>query len=63
MKVTKNGSIRWASLLGIYKCCFEGKYLGFEHIRNRIWKVFLGFFDEKYLRNKNQSTRLETILV
>jgi len=33
-----------------------------------IWKVyyrnvFLGYFDEKHLRNKEQSTRLETNLM
>ncbi len=40
----------------------------FEGVDNDIWKVFhrnvfLGFFDKKYLRNKQQSTRLETNLL
>jgi hypothetical protein len=45
-----------------------GKYVGIQEMGNGIWrvfyrKVFLGFFDEKYPRNKEQATRLETNLV
>ncbi|PXX30610.1 hypothetical protein [Arenibacter sp. ARW7G5Y1] len=41
---------------------------GIEQIDNGIWRVyyrnvFLGYFDEKHLRNKEQATRLETNLV
>ncbi len=39
------------------------KHIAIEDIGNAIWKVFLGFFDEKHLRNKQQSTRLEINLV
>jgi len=47
---------------------FFGKYVGIEDLGNAIWKVFyrnvfLGFFNEKQLRNKESSTRLETNLV
>jgi hypothetical protein len=42
--------------------------IGIEELGNGIWKVFyrnvfLGFFDEKELRNKQKSIRLETNLV
>ncbi|MFL1896361.1 hypothetical protein ACJRPK_11715 [Aquimarina sp. 2-A2] len=44
------------------------KHVAIDHIGNEIWKVifsnvFLGFFDERHLRNKQQLTRLETNLV
>ncbi len=44
------------------------KYVGIQEMGNGIWRVFysnvfLGFFDEKYLRNKEQATRLEINLV
>ncbi len=40
-----------------------GKHIAIEDIGHGIWKVFfrnvfLGFFAEKHLRNKQQSTRL-----
>jgi len=46
----------------------EGKYVGFEHKGNGIWKVyyrnvFLGYFNENKLRSKESSTRVETNLV
>jgi hypothetical protein len=46
----------------------KGKYVGIENLSNGIWKVFyrnvfLGYFNENELRNKEQSTRLETNLV
>jgi len=46
----------------------KGKYVGIEEQGNGIWKVFyrnvfLGYFDEKHLRNKEQAVRLETNLV
>jgi len=69
LKVTKNGSIRWKSYYWVYvTAALMGKYVAIEDIGNGIWKVFyrnvlLGFFDEKHLRNKQQSTRLETNLV
>jgi hypothetical protein len=46
----------------------KGKHVGLEDSGNGIWKAyyrdeFLGFFDERHLRNKESSTRLETNLV
>ncbi len=46
----------------------KGKDVGIEELGNGIWKVFyrnvfLGYFNEKELRNKESSTRLETNLV
>ncbi len=69
LKVTKNGSIRWKSYYWVYlSVALKGKYVAIEDIGNGIWKVFyrdvfLGYFDEKNLRRKEQSTRLETNLV
>jgi len=45
-----------------------GKYVGIQELGNGIWRViyrnvFLGFFDENNLRNKEQATRLEINLV
>jgi hypothetical protein len=42
--------------------------VGIEPVGNGIWRVyyrniFLGFFDETNLRNKDQHARLETNLV
>ena len=69
LKVTKNGAIRWKSYYWVYlTAALKGKYVAIEDIGNGIWIVFyrnvlLGYFDEKHLRNKEQSTRLETNLV
>src|SRR5680860_257105 len=69
LKVTQNGAIRWKSYYWVYlTAALKGKYVGIEELGNGIWKVFyrdvfLGFFDERHLRNKEQSTRLETNLV
>ena len=69
LKVTKNGSVRWKSYYWVYvSAALMGKHIAIEDIGNGIWKVFyrnvlLGFFDERHLRNKQQSTRLETNLV
>lgn len=69
LKVTQNGSIRWKSYYWVYiTAALMGKYIGIQEMGNGIWRVFyrnvfLGFFDEKYLRNKEQATRLETNLV
>ncbi len=69
LKVTQNGAIRWKSYYWVYlTAALKGKYVGIEELGNGIWKVFyrnvfLGFFNENELRNKEQSTRLETNLV
>ncbi len=69
LKVTKSEAVRWKSYYWVYiSAALKGKYIAIEDIGNGIWKVFyrnvfLGFFDEKHLRNKQQPTTLETNLV
>lgn len=69
LKVTKNGSIRWSSYYWVYlSASLKGKYIGALEIGNGIWRVFyrnvfLGYFNENELRNKDQSVRLATNLV
>lgn len=69
LKVTQNGAIRWKSYYWVYlTSALKGKYVGIEEQANGIWKVFyrnvfLGFFNENELRNKEKSIRLETNLV
>ena len=69
LKVTQNGAIRWKSYYWVYlTAALKGKYVGIEELGNGIWKVFyrdvfLGFFNETQLRNKEKSIRLETNLV
>ena len=51
-----------------FKLSNSRKYVGIEPVGNGIWSVyyrniFLGFFDETNLRNKDQHARLETNLV
>ena len=69
MNVTKNGSIRWDSYFWVYLTRgLIGKTVAAQEIGNGIWKVFyrdvfLGYFNEKNIRDKESSTRLSTILV
>ncbi|MDW7691350.1 IS481 family transposase [Flammeovirgaceae bacterium SG7u.111] len=69
MKVTQNGAIRWKSYHWIYlTAALKGKYVGVEDIGNGIWRVFyrnvfLGYFDEKNIRDKQVSIRLSQNLV
>jgi len=69
MNVTQNGSIRWKSYYWVYLTRgLIGKRVGAEEIGNGIWKVFyrdvfLGYFNEKDIREKETATRLSTILV
>jgi len=69
MKVTQNGSMRWRSYYWVYMSqSLAGKYIGALHLGNDIWKVyyrnvFLGYFNEKELRTKEQIVRLGTNLV
>jgi transposase InsO family protein len=69
MNVVKNGSIRWKSYYWVFLTeCLIGKRVGAEEIGNGIWKVyyrdvFLGYFNEKDIREKQSSTRLSTNLV
>ena len=69
LKVTQNGAIRWKSYYWVYlTAALKGKYVGIKDLGNGIWKVFyrnvfLGYFNENELRNKEKSIRLETNLV
>jgi transposase InsO family protein len=69
LKVTRNGAIRWKSYYWVYlTAALKGNHVALEERGNGIWRayyrnVFLGFFDEKNLRSKESSTRLETNLV
>jgi len=69
MKVTQNGAIRWKSYHWIYlTSALKGKYIGVEELGNGIWRiyyygVFLGYFDELNIRNKQTSIRLSQNLV
>ncbi len=69
VKVTQNGAIRWKSYYWVYlTVALKGKYIGIHDQGNGIWKVFyrnvfLGYFNENQLRNKQKSIRLETNLV
>ena len=69
IKVTQNGAMRWKSYYWVYLTrALKGKYVGIQQQGNGIWKVFyrnvfLGFFNENELRNKEKSIRLETNLV
>ena len=69
LKVTQNGAIRWKSYYWVYlTAALKGKYIAIENQGRGIWKVFyrnvfLGYFNENQLRNKEKSIRLETNLV
>jgi hypothetical protein len=69
MNVTQSGSKRWKSYYWVYLTrSLIGKRVGAEEVGNGIWKVFyrdvfLGYFNEKDIREKQQSTRLCTNLV
>jgi transposase InsO family protein len=69
MNVTKSGSIRWASYYWVYLTrALIGKRVAAEEIGNGIWKVFyrnvfLGYFNEKDMRDREKTTRLNPILV
>ncbi len=69
LKVAKSRGVRWKSYYWIYvSMALRGKHMVIEDVGNGIWKgffrnAFLGFFNEKCLRNKQESTRLEIILV
>jgi len=64
MNVTQNGSIRWKAYYWVYLTrALIGKQVAAEELGNGIWKVFyrdvfLGYFNEKDIREKQQSTRL-----
>lgn len=67
--VHKNGSIRWGSHLSIFmSSALRGKQVAFKEIGNGVWKVFyrnvfLGYFNEKDIRDKKPTVRLSMNLV
>jgi transposase InsO family protein len=69
MNVVKNGSVRWKSYYWVYMTrALIGKKVAAEEIGNGIWKVFyrdvfLGYFNEKDIRDKEKTIRLSTNLV
>jgi len=69
LKVTQNGAMRWRSYYWVYlTAALKGKYVGVIDIGNGIWRVFyrsvfLGYFDEKHLRDKQKSIRLSQNIV
>ena len=69
MNVTKNGNVRWKSYYWVYMTSgLVGKQVAAEELGNGVWKVFyrnvfLGYFNEKDIRKKQQATRLSTNLV
>ena len=69
MRVCNNGSARWKSYYWVYMSRgLIGRYVGAEDRGNGIWRVyyrnvFLGYFNEKDIREKEKSIRLSTNLV
>ncbi len=69
LKVTQNGAIRWKSYYWVYlTTALKGKYVGILDLGNGIWKVFyrnvfLGFFNENNIRDKQVSIRLSQNMV
>jgi hypothetical protein len=72
MKSTESNQ-EWGNKMGSYywvylSAALKGKYVGALELGNGIWRVFyrnvfLGYFNENELRNKEKSVRLETNLV
>ena len=64
LKVTQNGALRWKAYYWVYlTASLKGKHVGVLEMGNGIWRVFyrnvfLGFFDEKNIRDKEKSIRL-----
>ncbi len=69
MKVTQNGAVRWKSYHWVYlTAALKGKYVAIQDMGKGIWKVFyrnvfLGFFNESNIRNKQVSIRLSQNMV
>lgn len=69
LKVTQNGAMRWGAYRWVYlTASLKGKYVGVLEMGNGIWRVhyrnvFLGFFDERNVRDKQISIRLSQNLV
>lgn len=69
MNVVTSGAIRWKSYYWVYLSRgLIGKKVGLEEIGNGIWRVFyrnvfLGYFNEKEMKEKEKTTRLSPNLV
>ena len=69
LKVNQNGAMRWRAYNWVYlTAALAGGYVAAEDMGNGIWRVFyrnvfLGFFDEKNIRDKQISIRLSQNLV
>jgi transposase InsO family protein len=70
MKVAQNGAMRWKSYHWVnLTVALKGKYVGVEELGNGIWRiyyyygVFLGYFNDLNIRNKQTSIRLSQNLV
>lgn len=69
LKVAQNGAMRWRAYNWVYlTAALAGKYVAAEDRGNGIWRVyyrsvFLGFFDEKNIRDKQVSIRLSRNIV
>ena len=69
LKVNQYGAMRWRAYNWVYlTSALAGDYVAVENMGNGIWRVFyrnvfLGFFDEKNIRDKQISIRLSQNLV
>jgi transposase InsO family protein len=69
LKVTQNAAMRWRAYHWVFLTgSLKGKYVGVLEIGDGIWRVFyrnvfLGYFDEKNIRNRQISIRLSQNLV
>ena len=69
MNVCNNGSVRWRSYYWVYMSRgLIGRQVAAEELGNGIWRVyyknvFLGYFNEKDIRDKEKSIRLSTNMV
>lgn len=69
MKVCQNGAVRWKSYYWVYlTAALKGKYVATQDMGKGIWKVFyrnvfLGFFNEDNIRDKQVSIRLSQNMV
>ena len=69
MKVCQNEAMRWKSYYqGYLTVGLKGKYIGADDQGNGIWRVFykdvfLGYFNENKIRDKQVSIRVSQNLV
>jgi len=69
MNVSKSGAMRWKAYYWVYMSSgLIGRQVAAEEIGNGVWKVFyrnvfLGYFNEKDIRDKQNIIRLSNNLV